>query len=710
MAQRRTSGRSWKAAEAAVQAAALRARTFLAGTAFFAGAGFFAGLFLVTGFATTFADIGGAAVFAALRFSAWRTALSSAFCAFAITLCRRASAFFRTWDKLPAHRLISVKQDIASPWTLRRQARSPQCRAGRPSHALRAIAHTMNPATETIAYFSMEIALTEVLPTYSGGLGVLAGDTVRSAADAELAMVAVTLVHRQGYFQQRLAADGTQTETPQPWSPADALTEMPQRVRVSIEGRDVWLRAWRFDVKGVSGATVAVLLLDSDLPDNAQADRHLTDSLYGGDNRYRLCQEIILGIGGVRMLRALGYSNIRRFHMNEGHAALLVLELGFEEMQRLGLTEVTREMALAVKPRCVFTTHTPVPAGHDQFPLALVRDVLTDYHGAYNKRAVEFCLDGVLNMTYLALDNSHFVNGVAKKHGEISRQMFGQYKIDSITNGVHAAFWTAPPIRTVLDRHIGAWREDNACLRYALGIPRHELWAAHLTARQDLVAWVNQRTGAGLLSNVFTIGFARRATTWKRADLLFHDIERLLALHANAGPIQIVYAGKAHPRDSGGKDLIRSIFAHIAQLQGKLKVAYVEDYDMAVAQRLVAGVDLWLNTPQPPLEASGTSGMKAALNGVPQLSVLDGWWIEGCIEGVTGWAIGGNGAGATAGGDEQAFDAQALYNKLESVILPMFYRDQDRWIDVMRHTIALNGSFFNTERMLDQYVRKAYFR
>ena len=483
------------------------------------------------------------------------------------------------------------------------------------------------------------------------------------------------------------------------------------RAKVSIEGRDVALRAWRFDARGVSCACVPVFLLDSDLPENAEPDRHLTDHLYGDDDRYRLCQEVILGIGGVRMLRALAYDNIRRFHMNEGHAALLVLELGFEEMQRRGLSDVTREIAVAVKPLCVFTTHTPVPAGHDQFPLALVREVLTDYHGAYNQRAAEFCLDNVLNMTYLALDDSHFINGVARKHGEISRQMFAQYKIDSITNGVHAGFWIAPVIQAVLDRHITAWREDNASLRYTLGISRHELWAAHQAAKQDLVAWVNQRTGAGLFSNTFTIGFARRATTWKRADLLFHDLQRLLALHANAGPIQIIYGGKAHPRDRGGKELIRRIFAHIAQLKGKLSAVYLEDYDIAVARRMVAGVDLWLNTPQPPLEASGTSGMKAAMNGVPQLSVLDGWWVEGCIEGITGWAIGaanGSGAGAGEAVDAQGYDAQSLYNKLETVILPMFYRDQDRYIDVMRHAIALNGSFFNTERMVDQYVRKAY--
>jgi len=558
-----------------------------------------------------------------------------------------------------------------------------------------------------IAYFSMEIGLADPLPTYSGGLGVLAGDTIRSAADGGVPMVAVSLVHRKGYFRQHLDAAGTQTEWPVPWNPADSLTELPARVTVNLAGRDVVIRAWQYDVKGVGGDVVPVYLLDTDLPENAEPDRGITDHLYGGDERYRLRQEAVLGIGGVRMLRALGHTELKRFHMNEGHAALLVLELGYEEMKRRGLSEVTREIARVVKPMCVFTTHTPVPAGHDQFPLRLMRDEITCYGTAYHERAAEFCLDNVLNMTYLALDNSVYVNGVAKRHGEVSRQMFAQYKIDSITNGVHAGFWTAPPIQALFDRHISAWREDNASLRYALGIPRHELWAAHQTAKEALIHHVNDRTGAGMFSNVFTLGFARRATPYKRADLLFHDVARLAALNRAAGPIQIVYAGKAHPRDEGGKELIRRIFGHIGALKGEIRIAYLEDYDMALARRLVAGVDLWLNTPQPPLEASGTSGMKAALNGVPQLSMLDGWWIEGCIEGVTGWAIGAD--NHSNGTDERAADAQSLYNTLETVILPLYYREQDRYIDVMKHAIALNGSFFNTHRMLQQYVLKAYF-
>jgi starch phosphorylase len=565
----------------------------------------------------------------------------------------------------------------------------------------------------TIAYFTMEIGLDEAIPTYSGGLGMLAGDTVRAAADEGLPLVAVSLAHRKGYFRQHLDAIGTQTEEPMPWPIEQLLEPVAARATLEIEGRPVAIRAWRYDVKGVGGASVPVFLLDTDLPGNDPRDRALTDFLYGGDERYRLCQEVILGIGGVRMLRALGYDAIRRFHMNEGHASLLVVELGYELASREG-NGITDDIQRRVKPLCVFTTHTPVPAGHDQFPLQLVGQVITGYGDMFRERARQFCLDGRLNMTYLALDNSHYINGVAKRHGEISRHMFAQYKIDSITNGVHAATWAHPAIAALFDRHIEDWRVDNASLRYVMGIPKQELWAAHLTAKQALLERVNSRNGAALAGNTFTIGFARRATAWKRADLLFHDLARLAAIHERAGPFQLIYAGKAHPHDDSGKDLIRRLYAAIAGLKDRIHIVYLENYDMQIARALVAGVDLWLNTPQPPLEASGTSGMKAAVNGVPQLSVLDGWWREGCIEGVTGWAIGASGqlaANGTAGpgAGEAAFDADSLYSKLERVVLPLFYREQDRYLDVMRHAIALNGSWFNTDRMLDQYVRKAYF-
>jgi glycogen phosphorylase len=560
---------------------------------------------------------------------------------------------------------------------------------------------------EIIAYFSMEIGLEADIPTYSGGLGMLAGDTVRSAADAGLPMVAVSLVHRQGYFRQRLDQAGSQREERQQWAVESRLMAVDARAHIEIEHRPVTLRAWRYDVVGCGGAVVPVFLLDADLEENDPADRALTDHLYGGDTRYRLCQEVILGIGGVRLLRALGYAAVRRYHMNEGHASLLVVELGYELAQHNG-GMLSDAIVAAVKPLCTFTTHTPVPAGHDQFPLDLVGRVITGYGRTFHERAARFCLDRVLNMTYLALDNSRYVNGVAKRHGEISQHMFAQYKVDSITNGVHVATWVAPPLAALFDRHISAWRADNASLRYALGIPKMELWAAHEATKQRLLDAVRERSGVALAGSAFTIGFARRATAWKRADLLFHDLARLRHVQAAAGPFQLILAGKAHPHDDSGKDLIRRLFGMIRELGEKIRVVYLEDYDMALAQLMVAGCDLWLNTPQPPLEASGTSGMKAAVNGVPQLSVLDGWWLEGCIEGVTGWAIGNDGGGPGRG-DDDSTDAQALYAKLEMVVLPMYYRDQDRYIEIMRHAIALNGSFFNTERMVDQYVRKAYF-
>ena len=573
-----------------------------------------------------------------------------------------------------------------------------------------AASDTLDPASaarESVAYFSMEIGLEEAIPTYAGGLGILAGDTVRSAADMGVPLVAVSLVHRRGYFHQRLDQHGNQTEEPREWSLAERLSELSSRVAVEIEHRSVRLRAWRYEVRGLSGAIVPVLLLDADLPDNSNEDRRLTDQLYSGDARYRLCQEVILGIGGVRMLRALGYRNIRRFHMNEGHASLLTVELAYEESRKRNETTISREAVQAIKPLCVFTTHTPVSAGHDQFPLALVARVVTGYGHGFDERAREFCLEGVLNMTYLALDHSHFVNGVAKRHGEVARHMFAQRKIDSITNGVHAATWAAPPVQAMLDRHIPDWRQDNASLRYALGIPKLEVWDAHSGAKHELIKRVNETTGAAMDPNVFTIGFARRATAWKRADLLFYDVAHLEAIHARTGAFQLVYGGKAHPDDEAGKALIRRIFEIKTTLGAKIRLVYLEEYDMRLARLITAGVDLWLNTPQPPLEASGTSGMKAAVNGVPSLSILDGWWVEGCIEGVTGWAIGGDQGIETD--DERAADAASLYGKLEHVILPMFYTDRDRYVEVMRHALALNGSFFNTERMLDQYVRKAYF-
>lgn len=560
--------------------------------------------------------------------------------------------------------------------------------------------NTMN--AKQIAYFSMEIALDPATPTYSGGLGILAGDTLRAAADRELPMVAVTLLHRQGYFRQKLDQSGWQTEEPDAWPIEKFVKELPARATVRIEGRPVQIRAWQFDVHGGSGV-VPVYLLDVDLPENSEWDRRLTDQLYGGDKWCRLCQEIILGIGGVRMLRALGHNELQRFHMNEGHAALLTVELLDEHTRQAGRAQFNNEDVQAVHELCVFTTHTPVPAGHDHFPVEMVDRALghrqdwAAYHDV-------ICRDGELNMTYLALSLSHYVNGVAKKHGEVSQHMFARYKIDAITNGVHVATWAAPPLQKLFDQHMPGWRDDNFMLRSALNIPSEQVWEAHASCKAALLERVNKETGAGMERDVLTIGLARRATAYKRATLLFHDLERLKAITARGGKFQIICAGKAHPRDEEGKQTIQAICRARDALRSSIKVAYLVNYDWELARLMTSGVEIWLNTPLPPMEASGTSGMKAAMNGVPSLSILDGWWIEGCIEDITGWAI-----DHAAEGDSSAYDANALYEKLERVVLPVYYRDRGRFVDVMRHAMALNGSFFNTQRMMLQYVLKAYF-
>jgi starch phosphorylase len=564
-------------------------------------------------------------------------------------------------------------------------------------------------AFRRIAYFSMEVGIDARMPTYSGGLGVLAGDTLKSAADLGLPMVAVSLLNAKGYFEQTLDRQGNQTERPADWEPRQFAHPLPRQVwpdsdspcdpvvTVAIEGRTVKVCGWQYDVVGATGHRVPLLLLDTDLPGNDPWDRQLTSYLYGGDERYRLAQEVILGVGGVRMLQALGYNQINRFHMNEGHAALLVLDL-------LGTHRWPAWDFLGIRAECVFTTHTPVSAGHDQFSYDLVHRIL----GAPLPEQLIQMLGGAdrLNMTQLAMNVSAHVNGVAKRHADVSREMFPGQQIKAVTNGVHSRTWTTDSFQALYDRHIPSWRTDPLALRSALGIPNDEIWHAHVQAKGQLADEVGRRMGIALDPNVLTIGFARRATAYKRADLLFRDSQRLADIASDVGPIQLVFAGKAHPRDEGGKEMIRRVFAAAQRLQGRVRVIYLENYDMALAKLLTAGVDLWLNTPRRPLEASGTSGMKAAHNGVPSLSTLDGWWLEGHIEGVTGWSIGSAAVDPTKDSDEE--DAEDLYHKLRDVVVPLYYRDRDEWIKVMRQAVAMNASFFNTHRMVQQYAAEAY--
>lgn len=549
--------------------------------------------------------------------------------------------------------------------------------------------------TPKIAYFSMEIGIDERIPSYSGGLGVLAGDSIKSCADLHVPIVGVTLLSEKGYFYQKIDDQGNQIELPIRFNPSDYLTLLPSKTKVQIENRDVSLQVWLYEYKGINGYIIPVLFLDSNVEGNDPWDRELTKYLYGGDRKYRLAQEIILGVGGVRMLQALGYDSINRYHMNEGHAALGTLEL----------YKTHNKDVEKVREHCVFTTHTPVAAGHDQFDLSLAKAMIGDL--LVESILPEVTFENRLNMTRLALFFSHYVNGVAKKHGEISRLMFPGYSIDSITNGVHSQTWVSKPFQKLFDTHMPGWRADPCLLRSAFSIQKEEIWDAHLTAKKNLIDFVNLRCNTGMNYDDFTIGFARRATAYKRPDLLISDIKRLCHIAENGGPIQIVYGGKAHPNDTNGKEYIKTIYNAMKNVGANIKIAFIPNYDMTLAKLLISGVDIWLNTPRRPMEASGTSGMKAAHNGVPQFGTLDGWWLEGCIENITGWSV-----GPMKTEDEQSdddIDRADLYEKIEKFILPKFYNDRDNWIRTMRSCIAINASFFNTNRMIQQYVLNAYF-
>jgi starch phosphorylase len=556
------------------------------------------------------------------------------------------------------------------------------------------------PTSGIVAYFSMEIAINPGMPTYSGGLGVLAGDTLRSAADLGVPLAAFSLAHRKGYFQQRLDSTGTQREEVQPWDPADFCTEEAARVTVSVEDRTVIVRAWRYNMVGRYGQVVPIYLLDTDVEGNSGWDRGLTDHLYGGDTNYRLQQEIVLGMGGARMARALGM-RVNVYHMNEGHAALLTLALLESQLGGGPLGAATEADIEQVRKKCVFTTHTPVPAGHDRFSREQSIRILGGDRTARLEKQNCF-REGMLNMTLLALRFSRYANGVAMQHGKVSRAMFPEFAIDSITNGVHAPTWISAPVQQLLDEQIPAWRRDSLYLRNAIDIPASKMIQAHASAKDTLLAEVAARTGIVLNPKVLTLGFARRAATYKRATLLFTDPKRLADIATRAGGLQILYAGKAHPQDEPGKAIIHQVIEDAAKLTSEmLRIVYLENYSWDLGAILTAGVDVWVNTPKRPYEASGTSGMKAALNGVPSLSILDGWWIEGCIEGFTGWAI--------EDGVDDAAEATSLYEKLEKAVVPLYLGAPEQWARLMLNTLAMNGSFFNTNRMVRQYTCNSYY-
>jgi starch phosphorylase len=545
-----------------------------------------------------------------------------------------------------------------------------------------------------IAYFSMEIGLKSEIPTYSGGLGALAGDTIRSCADLKIPLVAVTLVSRKGYLKQKITEQGEQLEYPDDWSPSEFLDLLPPTVKVCIGDREVNVKAWFFEHQSLAGGVVPILFLDTDVDGNTPEDRRITDVLYGGDDRYRFKQEIVLGIGGIRMLEALNF-NIAKYHMNEGHSSLLTLEL-------LKNNDMDSNK---VSNQCVFTTHTPVEAAFDKFSYSIVQELLGEESPieVMKKHAGE----NQFNMTLLALNLSKYVNGVTQTHMQYSRKLFPGHQIWAVTNGVHSFSWTCPQFRKIFDQYILGWANEPQLLVRVGQIPDEEIWDAHMKAKAVLFNYIEERKGVELDTKFLTLGFARRATAYKRASLIFSDLERLREVNRR-GALQLVFAGKAHPRDTVGKQVIREIYNYMNHLKNEIKVVYLENYSLDMAAKLTSGVDVWLNTPLPPFEASGTSGMKASHNGVINFSVLDGWWIEGCVEGVTGWSIGPSPDELVGGEERRRRELEDIYGKLRYLIIPTYYKRRDEWINMMNNSIGQVAYYFNSHRMMRRYVTEAY--
>jgi starch phosphorylase len=544
-----------------------------------------------------------------------------------------------------------------------------------------------------IAYFCMEIGLSKDFHTYSGGLGVLAGDMIKSSADLKIPLVGVTLVSKKGYLRQELV-NGKQIEHTDDWNPAEYMTEIPDKIEVRIQNRPVQVKAWLYDYQSPTGALVPVLFLDTDVEGNAPEDREITSSMYGGDRIYRLKQEIILGIGGAKMLQAAKFQ-IGKYHMNEGHSSFLTLEL----LRNNGID------LDAVRDHCVFTTHTPIEAGHDKFTYNLVQEVLGEIIPLEEMK--ELGGQDQLNMTRLALNTSKYVNGVAKRHKEFSLTLFPGYNISAITNGVHSFTWTCECFRMLFDKHLPGWANEPELLVRVDTLPDEGIWRAHMEAKERMIRYVRERSGVQLDPNVLTLGFARRATGYKRATLLFSNLKRLEEID-NIGKMQVIFAGKAHPNDWMGKRLIEEIHEMKDHLKDQMKIVYLENYDLEMAAKLTSGVDVWLNTPIPPFEASGTSGMKAAHNGVINFSVLDGWWVEGCIEGVTGWAIGPSSKENLEESERRRREITQLYDKLEYLIIPKYYDHRDDWIHLMKNSIGKVAYYFNSHRMMRRYASEAY--
>ncbi len=608
--------------------------------------------------------------------------------------------------------------------------------------------HTGIERGRIVAYFCAEFALHQSLPIYAGGLGVLAGDHCKEASDLGVPLVGVGFMYPQGYFRQRVSAEGWQQETYEKldWNDApiarcQTIDGKPCIILVPLGDRSVLVQVWE-----VRMGRVRLLLLDTDLEANAPWDRELSARLYGGDRDTRLQQEVVLGLGGVLALRTLDLQP-GVWHLNEGHAAFVVLQ---RIRDVLADGRSWEDALLEVQRTTVFTTHTPVPAGHDAFAFHLVEQYLAGCWGSLGEHREQFLQLGhydtgsgpLFNMTALAMRSSGVINAVSQRHGEVTREMFASLWPDraadarpvaTITNGVHVPTWMAAELAALFDERLGRdWREryeDPEFWSRVLDLPDEELWGVRERLRTHLFQVMRERLrdrwtedhgsqaqvvagGALMDPQALTIGYARRFTGYKRAELLFRDIERLKRLLNNPlGPVQFVFAGKAHPADEAGKHHLQTVFRQAIDPKLGGRIAFVEDYDLRVAHLLVQGCDVWLNNPRKPLEASGTSGMKASMNGVLHLSIGDGWWAEG-YDGKNGWLIEGHPA-STAIDDVDSADADALYRLLESEVLPTFY-DRDRrgvpvrWMAMVKQAIVSVTPRFSTRRMLKEYITRAY--
>jgi len=539
-----------------------------------------------------------------------------------------------------------------------------------------------------VAYFSAEIGISVSLPTYSGGLGVLAGDHLKAAGDIGIKICGISLLYREGYFKQHINENGFQTETYPRFDPAPLLKKVNISFSIILRKRKVKIQVYQFDYVAKNGHIVPIFFLDTDTEVNNIQDRYITNRLYSGDEDHRILQEAILGFGGLGLLENLNQSNISTYHMNEGHCSFLVL----------GLLHQFKGNVEKVKSLCHFTTHTPVPAGHDIFPFKRVKNILDDYIPD-DLELPSIKKNGRLHMTELGLSFSRSANGVSRLHGDVAQNQFTWAEIGYITNGVHHSYWMGTDLKNLFDKYLRGWREDPTQLLKVDTIPNNELFEAHQIRKKYLLGFANSQLGQALDVKTFTVGFARRAATYKRAQLLFYNMDKFLQI--GHGKIQVVFSGKAHPKDQGGKEIIQDIVSKAGSVSDSVKIVFLENYNMWLGRLITSGVDLWLNTPLRPNEASGTSGMKATLNGVPNFSVLDGWWEEGCQDGINGWAIG------DPNQPDDSKDAEHLYYLIENQVIPMYYDHREKWIYMMKQAIK-TGVDFTAFRMLNEYKNNYY--